>query len=123
MNKVICVNNENIKYLTLGKEYLTTDSDDDMVCVINDDGIEVYYNKNRFIHKKETTSTEKVNHPNHYNKGIEVIDYINSWSMDFLEGNIIKYVSRYKYKNGMEDLKKAKQYLDWLIEREDNKND
>ena len=34
----------------------------------------------------------------------------------FLEGNIIKYPLRYKHKNGLEDLKKAKTYLTWLIE-------
>lgn len=34
----------------------------------------------------------------------------------FLEGNIIKYPLRYKHKNGLEDLKKAKTYLSWLIE-------
>ena len=36
--------------------------------------------------------------------------------MSFLEGNIIKYVTRYKKKNGMEDLKKAQWYLNKLIE-------
>ena len=65
---------------------------------------------------------ERVNHPKHYNKGIEVWDYTDSWKMDFLEGNIIKYVTRYKHKNGIEDLKKAKQYIERLIEREVNKN-
>ena len=35
--------------------------------------------------------------------------------MDFLEGNIVKYISRYKYKNGIEDLQKARTYLDKLI--------
>lgn len=63
-------------------------------------------------------NNDMVQHPTHYNKGIETIKYITSWEMDFLEGNIIKYVTRYKDKNGVEDLKKAKQYLEWLIERE-----
>tara|TARA_R100001443_G_scaffold38103_1_gene51627 strand:+ start:329 stop:556 length:228 start_codon:yes stop_codon:yes gene_type:complete len=59
---------------------------------------------------------EKVNHPEHYNKGIEVIDFIDSWSMDFSTGNIIKYVSRHKHKdNPLEDLKKAKWYIERLI--------
>jgi hypothetical protein len=62
---------------------------------------------------------DNVNHPKHYTCGdIEPIDYINGHSMDYLEGNIIKYVSRYKYKNGVEDLKKARFYLNMLIERE-----
>lgn len=46
--------------------------------------------------------------------GIEPIDYIVSNGMNFLEGNVIKYVTRYKLKNGLEDLKKAQQYLQWL---------
>ena len=65
---------------------------------------------------------DKVNHPKHYNEGIEVWDYTDSWGMDFLEGNIIKYITRYKHKNGIEDLKKAKQYIERLIEREENKD-
>lgn len=65
---------------------------------------------------------DKVQHPGHYNNGIEVWDYTDSWKMDFLEGNIIKYVTRYKYKNGIEDLKKAKQYIERLIEREEKEN-
>jgi len=57
--------------------------------------------------------------PNHYKQGnIEVIDYILDQEFDYLEGNIIKYVSRYKFKNGVEDLNKASWYLGKLIERE-----
>ena len=56
------------------------------------------------------------NKPKHYNKGkIEPWDFIVSQGMDFLEGNIVKYISRYKYKNGIEDLQKARTYLDKLI--------
>lgn len=59
--------------------------------------------------------------PNHYNnQNIQPIEYIVSNNMDFLEGNIIKYVTRYKMKNGIEDLKKARVYLNWLIDREEN---
>jgi hypothetical protein len=64
--------------------------------------------------KKET-----VNHPDHYNKGIETIDYIESWDMDFNQGNVIKYVSRYVMKGGLEDLKKAQWYLERLIQKEE----
>lgn len=66
--------------------------------------------------------SEKVNHPEHYNKGIETIDYIESWDMDFNQGNIIKYVTRYAYKNGVEDLKKARFYLNRLIDNVENTN-
>mgnify|MGYP003135358885 FL=1 len=52
---------------------------------------------------------DKINHPKHYNVGIEVTDFILSWQMDFIRGNIIKYITRCPYKgNTVEDLKKAK---------------
>lgn len=55
--------------------------------------------------------------PAHYKQGsIETIEYILDQEMNYLEGNIIKYVSRYKLKNGIEDLHKARWYLDKLIE-------
>jgi hypothetical protein len=54
---------------------------------------------------------------NHYkNKSIQPIDYIMGNNLSFCEGNIIKYVTRYKDKNGVEDLMKAKQYIEFLIE-------
>lgn len=59
-----------------------------------------------------------VNHPSHYNKGIEAIKYIESWDMNFNIGNVIKYVSRAKYKGKeLEDLQKAAWYLAKEIER------
>ena len=55
--------------------------------------------------------------PSYYQKGsIEVTDYITSNEMSFIEGNIIKYVTRYKNKSGIQDLRKARWYLDKLIE-------
>ena len=69
-----------------------------------------------------------VEHPSHYCRGgIECIDAIEaSLGKDefagFLRGNIIKYVWRYKDKNGLEDLKKAQWYLNKLIEVVKNGN-
>jgi hypothetical protein len=55
--------------------------------------------------------------PSYYQKGsIEVTDYITSNEMSFVEGNIIKYVTRYKDKSGIQDLRKARWYLDKLIQ-------
>jgi len=60
---------------------------------------------------------DKINNPVHYTKwNIEPIDYITSNDMNFLEWNIIKYITRYKFKNWEEDLKKAQFYLNKLIE-------
>lgn len=64
---------------------------------------------------------DSVNHPSHYTQGaIETIEYMESFLTpeEFCGGckmNIVKYVSREKYKNGIEDLKKARWYLDRLI--------
>lgn len=61
---------------------------------------------------------EMVEHPDHYNipGSIEVIDFIESWSLDFNEGNVVKYVTRHKHKSdALEDLKKARFYIDRLI--------
>lgn len=61
---------------------------------------------------------EKVNHPEHYNKGIECIDYIESHNMNFNQGNAVKYITRCEYKgNKIEDLKKAIWYIQREIER------
>lgn len=55
--------------------------------------------------------------PNHYiSMAISPLEYIKANDMGWNVGNVIKYVSRYKNKNGLEDLKKAKWYLDNLIE-------
>ena len=62
-------------------------------------------------------SSNKVEHPDHYNKGIEMWDYAMSHNLDFMEGNVVKYVTRWRHKNGIGDLLKAKQYLDKLIEK------
>ena len=59
---------------------------------------------------------DNINNPAHYTQGIECIDYITSHKMNFLEGNVVKYITRYKDKNGVEDLKKCKWYLEKLIE-------
>ena len=67
----------------------------------------------------ESVTMSKVNHPKHYNTGkVEVIDAIDSWGMGFCDGNVIKYVARHKFKGRpIEDLKKAKWYLERLIKK------
>ena len=64
---------------------------------------------------------DMVNSPPHYNQaGIECIDAIRAATGDgyeyYLQGNIIKYLWRYRYKNGVQDLEKAQWYLQKLIE-------
>jgi hypothetical protein len=52
---------------------------------------------------------------------VEVIDIIRSQKADYLHGNVLKYILRWKFKNGVEDLRKAQVYLGWLIEQEETK--
>lgn len=72
--------------------------------------------------------TDSVNHPNHYTQGgIECIDAIKAATVGLTgieavcTGNAIKYLWRWKFKNGAEDLQKARWYIDRLLE--ENKND
>jgi len=70
----------------------------------------------------ETQNPDMVNHPSHYaDKSIEVIDYIRDTLSTqeftgYCEGNVLKYVSRWRKKGIVEDLRKARVYLDWMIE-------
>lgn len=54
----------------------------------------------------------------HYEAPIQCWDYIAANKIGYFEGNVIKYVSRWRAKNGIEDLKKAQHYLEKLIELE-----
>ena len=70
---------------------------------------------------KNNNVVDMVNSPPHYNQtGIECIDALEAMLGDgfesYLQGNIAKYLWRYKYKNGAEDLMKAQWYLSKLIE-------
>lgn len=71
---------------------------------------------------------DNVNQPNHYQLSglnVEVIDIIKS-VLDkdkfegYCRGNVLKYVMRADHKNGLEDLKKARVYLNWEIESKEN---
>lgn len=70
-------------------------------------------------------TADNVNSPSHYGQGkIEAIDYIKDSLtkeeyIGYLRGNIAKYLHRFPYKNGLEDLKKARWYLERLIQEVD----
>ena len=59
---------------------------------------------------------DPVNSPKHYTQGdMEVITAIEGLGLDYHQGDVLKYISRYRFKNGMEDLQKAKWYVERLI--------
>lgn len=68
---------------------------------------------------------DEINHPPHYTVGkIETIDVITDWNLNYCEGNVIKYLSRYKHKGmPLKDLKKAEWYLKRLIKQNENPQD
>ena len=71
--------------------------------------------------KKSIESQDNISHPSHYTMGtketIEIIkDVTDKEFGSYCIGNVIKYISRYKYKNGVEDLKKAQQYIQFMID-------
>lgn len=69
-------------------------------------------------------ASDNVNRPSHYCKGgLECIDIIKAQLgqrqyIGYLYGNVLKYMWRWQDKNGVEDLRKAAHYLEWLIKEE-----
>lgn len=112
-------------------EKMMMDEDKNLVTIVEKDGKNV---KVRYVGGQEAwvqgdtispVTLDGVDSPNHYElMGGEVIDLIKDRLpkdayMGFLEGNVIKYVMRWRHKNGVEDLKKAKKYLSWMIEEKE----
>lgn len=74
------------------------------------------------ISQKPTSAiSEQVGGSHYKNFAIQPVEFIHKNGIGFIPGNIIKYVCRYGNKNGIEDLKKARHYLDMLIEMEEKK--
>lgn len=67
----------------------------------------------------ENSALKKQVGGNHYKEmAIQPIEFIVKNNLNFIQGCVIKYICRYKHKNGIEDLEKAKHYIDLLIEFE-----
>ena len=73
------------------------------------------YNQTDSDYKKLSASDYQVG-GSHYKKTIQPWDYIAANNLGYFEGNIVKYVSRWQDKGGVQDLQKAKHYLEKLIE-------
>jgi len=57
----------------------------------------------------------------HYRQGgIQPIEYIHANNLSFCEGNVVKYITRWRHKDGLKDLEKAKHYIELLMELEDD---
>ena len=101
---------------------MASDLDDTFVNVMKDaDTWETEQQKQVDNYVPDKIQNEDVTNPKHYDKVgfvIQPIEYITKNELDFLEGIVIKYVSRYQHKGGINDLLKARTYIDFLITRE-----
>lgn len=130
--KVICIDNSRVEeYLTINKEYDVISIRNGGVSVKDDKGFKAGYCRYRFKPKEseisvvenKVNSKDNVNHPTHYTNGkYECIDILEDITK-YLKGleavctaNAVKYLWRWKLKNGVEDLKKANWYINKLIE-------
>ena len=83
-----------------------------------------------FVKDEDYLVIDNVNKPSHYqgSKGLESIEVIDNFIGNLIGkaawywGNAIKYLLRFQKKNGIEDLKKARKNLDWLIEEQEHEN-
>ncbi len=117
--------------------YLTEDAFGQIISTQNDEPMEVVTanltdfedDEDAFVHDEPSEEEEEkwwvekgmVDHPPHYNKGIETSEYIRSWEMNWDQANVVKYVTRYNLKHTdkdlqCQDLRKARHYLERLIE-------
>lgn len=71
----------------------------------------------------KSTKEHQVGGDHYKNFAIQPIEFIMANNVSFCVGSVIKYVMRYKEKNGVEDLKKARQYINFLIEEEQKVED
>ena len=74
------------------------------------------YNQTDNDYKKLSGNDHQVGGSHYVSKTIQPWDYIAANNLDYFSGNVVKYVSRWRDKNGLEDLLKAKHYLEKLIE-------
>ncbi len=127
----ICTESYN-EWWTEGKEYNVVLDHISKHYVIRDDentgwtDYEINNAGDQFKLKEVTKPTTDLidNQPHYTSQGIEPIELMRkNFSKEefagFLKGNVLKYMLRYKDKNGLEDLKKAMTYLTWLIKEEE----
>ena len=72
---------------------------------------------NQFAEKRRKEITDKIN-PTYYGTGLDVIDFCQKNNLDFMQGNVIKYITRYRKKNGLEDIRKAVEYINRILANE-----
>ena len=99
----------NVKCMVCKKEYIVKKS-----VLINTD----YFYVCPTCRSHDAEEKDNIN-PDHYgNSGIDVIDFCQANNLDFMQGNVIKYITRYRKKNGLEDVRKAVEYINRILANE-----
>jgi hypothetical protein len=108
--------------LTHGNHYSAVVAHDGTIQVTNDDGEAFFYRSNNFKVAEPSELSEPLDTQvggSHYKTlKIQPVEYIHANNISYFEGCVIKYVTRWRNKNGIEDLKKAKHFIELLIELE-----
>ena len=115
MNKEVECISDFYSQLTKGKVYEVVYEFADCIVVTNDLGYRKKYPLDTFRTVTDKEDNIDKTKPSYYGTGFDVIDFCQANNLDFMQGNVIKYVTRYKEKNGKEDLLKAKEYIDRII--------
>ena len=112
------------------RENTTTCVFEDMIQLVSDcfeDGVDIEEQYAKQVENEHEQKNDKVNHPAHYTAGkVECIDALESATVNLTgieavcTANAIKYLWRWKQKNGVEDLQKAKWYIERLIKNANN---
>lgn len=73
----------------------------------------------RFLNERGSANATQVAGDHYKRHKYETWDVILDWNLGYLDGNAVKYLSRWRHKGGVQDLKKARHYIDKLIEVEE----
>ena len=81
-------------------------------------GLEMAEERSAHAKAMNEANQKQVGGDHYKSMAIQPVEYIHANNLNFLQGSVIKYISRYKAKNGKQDLEKAKHFIDLLIELE-----
>jgi hypothetical protein len=132
--KVKCIDNSNASELEINEVYTVTGANDMYSSILLDEipgsffgtwrfmllsldeGIE-HYESEKLKGDPAKASTTQVGGSHYKDMAIQPIDFILANGLGYCEANVVKYICRHEKKNGLQDLEKAKHYIDLIIEK------
>lgn len=120
-SKVATYIDDDCGYLTKGKNYNVDYFDDVLYRVIDNDGRERLISKERFLEPntmpRPCDDSQQVGGTHYTDMNVQPFDFIEANKLTFFEGNVVKYLSRYKSKDGNRDIDKAIHYVKESFDR------